>query len=264
MIQFHIFPGGVKRIVTFSYDDGNRRDAWLVDLFNRYKVKGTFHLNAANYLKKTEDELSAIRRLYAGHEIACHTVHHGWLNKMPPATRVREVLEDRMVLEKLSGTPVVGMSYPSGAYNKETEACLAACGIVYSRTTNNGGFSIPEDFLAWHPTAHHSEAAPLIDDFMANLTSQWRDPLFYIWGHSHEFQTDADYAAMEDIVRRLSGSDQIWYATNFEIYSYVKALRSLIVSADETMLYNPSAIDVWVEKDKSEIIKIPAGTTVTL
>lgn len=36
MIQYHVFPGGKKRIVTFSYDDGNPRDERLVEMFNKY------------------------------------------------------------------------------------------------------------------------------------------------------------------------------------------------------------------------------------
>ena len=49
MIQFHVYPGGKKRIVTYSYDDGHKNDERLIALFNKYKVKGTFHLNGKNY-----------------------------------------------------------------------------------------------------------------------------------------------------------------------------------------------------------------------
>jgi hypothetical protein len=42
------------------------------------------------------------------------------------------------------------------------------------------------------------------------------------------------------------------------------AQRALKVSADERIFYNPTATDVWVEKDKKQIICIPAGKTVRL
>lgn len=29
MIQFHVYPGGSKRIVTFSFDDGSQNDVRL-------------------------------------------------------------------------------------------------------------------------------------------------------------------------------------------------------------------------------------------
>ena len=69
---------------------------------------------------------------------------------------------------------------------------------------------------------------------------------------------------MEQILQKLAGNDKIWYATNLEIYNYMMAQQRLQISADETMLYNPSDIDVWAEKDKTQIIHIPAGDTVIL
>ena len=41
MVQFHVYPGGKRRIVTFSYDDGNPKDARLIELFNAYWVIAT-------------------------------------------------------------------------------------------------------------------------------------------------------------------------------------------------------------------------------
>ena len=46
MIQFHVYPGGKKRIVTFSYDDGHPNDVRRIELFDKYAVKGTFHLKS--------------------------------------------------------------------------------------------------------------------------------------------------------------------------------------------------------------------------
>ena len=56
MIQFHVYPGGLKRIVTFSFDDGSQNDVRLISLFDKYRLKATFHLNGKNYIGKTEDE----------------------------------------------------------------------------------------------------------------------------------------------------------------------------------------------------------------
>lgn len=263
MIQFHCYPGGRKRVVTFSYDDGHPNDARLIELFNRYGVKGTFHLNGANYLGADEARRADVRALYAGHEIACHTVHHGWLDKMPAASMINELMQDRRILEEIAGYPVVGMSYPSGAYSAEAENALRACGILYSRTVRGTqGFGLPEDWLAWHPTSHHKTALPLAEKFMETLDSEWFQPLFYVWGHSHELREESDWAQMERLVSTLGGSEKIWYATNIEIYDYLAAVRQLRVSADESLLYNPTRLDVWVEKDKREIIRVPAGETV--
>ncbi|MBQ8311227.1 MAG: polysaccharide deacetylase family protein [Clostridia bacterium] len=265
MIQFNVYPGGVRRIVTFSYDDGHENDARLIELFNKYGVKATFHLNGIKYLGMSDAETEAVRKLYLGHEISCHTLRHGKPANMADVSVVNETLEDRKILERIAGYPVVGMSYPSGSFSKRVIEILSACGIVYSRTTlATQKFSLPENFLTWHPTCHHRDALPLCPKFMESLDSEWTSPLFYIWGHAHELRTPDDWAYMEEIIKSLAGSDKIWYATNIEFYDYKTAQRALRISADEKILFNPTAIDVWVEKDKVDVIRIPAGQTVYL
>ncbi len=263
MIQFHVYPGGKKRIVTFSYDDGSQNDARLIALFNRYGVKATFHLIGGKY--KTADTKTAaeLRTLYTGHEVACHTLSHGWPARMPAASLVTEIMEDRKILEKIFARPILGMSYPCGVCDKDVTSILAACGILYSRTTRaTDRFRLPDAFLLWDPTCHHRDAQKLAEKFMDTLDSEWTSPLFYIWGHSHELKTEEDWAYMEALLKTLSKSDKIWYATNMEIYSYFTAQQHLQISADETIFYNPSDIPVWVERDKKEILEIPAGKTV--
>lgn len=263
MVQFHIYPGGKRRIVTFSYDDGNPKDAQLIELFNAYGVKSTFHLNGKNYLSATEEEMETLRSLYAGHEISCHTLNHGFPTRMPDQSVVSEVLEDRKVLEKIAQYPVIGMSYPCGDYDDGVIAAMQSCGIVYSRTTESTKrFPLPKDFMRWHPTCHHRDALPLCEQFLENLDSQWSNPLLYIWGHSYELRTEEDWAYMEQILKTISNNDKIWYATNLEIYNYMAAQKRLQISVDERVFYNPSDITVWVERNKTDIIEIPAGKTV--
>ena len=264
MIQYSIFPNGKRRIVTFSYDDGHEeKDTRLVELFNKYKVKGTFHLNISELTES--EKIIKKRELYKGHEISCHTAHHGWPAAMPLQSLIDEVIKNRLVLEKITESPVVGMSYPFGFYNSDIISVMRATGIVYSRTVNSTfGFTLPDNFLEWHPTCHHKDALPLCDKFMSSLDLTWSAPLLYIWGHSHEFNSEEDWAVMIKILEKISENEKIWYATNYEIYEYLTAQKSLVISADETVFHNPSAIDVWVEKDKKQIIYIPAGKTVTI
>ena len=266
MIQFNVFPGGVKRIVTFSYDDGPANDIRLVELFNKYGVKGTFHLNSRKYIGMSEEELDVIRKTYNGHEISCHTVQHGWLNRMLPSSIVNEVMEDRKLLEHIAGYPVVGMSYPYGTYDDDVIAAIRACGIVYCRTTlkEHHALEFPKNFLAWHPTCHHKDIGQYINSYINNIERSWHSPLFYIWGHSYEFDTEEKWAELEGYIAQLAAlKDKIWFATNIEIYNYIKAQRDLVVSADESIIHNPSAITVWVSRNK-EIIKIEPGETVYL
>ena len=83
-------------------------------------------------------------------------------------------------------------------------------------------------------------------------------PLFYVWGHSFEFPRDNNWERFEDFCKAASGDPDVWYATNIEIYDYVMALRALRFSADRTMVYNPTATDVWIDVEK-QTVHCPAG-----
>ena len=184
---------------------------------------------------------------------------------MPMQSVVSETMENRLLLEKIAKYPVVGMSYPSGSFNSEAFSAMKACGIVYSRTTlDTKNFHLPDDFMRWHPTCRHKFALELCDSFLENLDSQWVGPLFYIWGHSHEFRREEDGQMIEAPLKKLAFNDKIWYATNIDIYNYMTAQRAISISADQKTFYNPTAIDVWLEKDKQQVIHIPAGKTVTI
>ena len=263
MIQFHVYPGGLKRIVTFSFDDGSQNDVRLISLFDKYRLKATFHLNGKNYIGKTEDELKTVWAFYQNHEIACHTLSHGWPSRMPNASLVTEIMRDWDILEKITGYPVTGMSYPSGSYSRNVISVMDSCGIEYSRTVKaTNDFDLPENFLEWNPSCHFKSAMPLAERFLRDIDSQWTKPLFYIWGHSHEIRNEDDWEETEQLLKLLANNNKIWYATNMEIFDYISAQKMLKISADERIFYNPTATDLWVEKDKAKIIKIPAGTRI--
>ena len=47
----------------------------------------------------------------------------------------------------------------------------------------------------------------------------------------------------------------MWYATNMEVYDYVKAYDNLVFSLDGKTVYNPSAIDVYLDYYGYNVIK---------
>ena len=63
----------------------------------------------------------------------------------------------------------------------------------------------------------------------------------------------------------MGGKEDIWYATNIEIYDYIEAYNRLQWSADMTMVHNPSAISVWIKKaphdEDSITVEIKPGET---
>ena len=81
-----------------------------------------------------------------------------------------------------------------------------------------------------------------------------------MWGHSFEFENRHNWDHLENLCQKLSGHDDVWYATNIEIYNYVNAYNSLIFSADETIVYNPTHFTIWFDIDGKLYSIKPAET----
>ena len=112
----YLYPGGLAKAITFSYDDGQVYDRRLIEIFNQAGFKGTFHLNSGNLDKDGYVQKAELPTLYAGHEIACHGVTHRHPRQMNQTEWLREVWQDRLTLEELTGGIVQGMSYAFGEY----------------------------------------------------------------------------------------------------------------------------------------------------
>lgn len=278
MIYKNLFPGGKPKALTFSYDDATAQDLRLIGIFKRYGMKATFNINSGRVYRTLPDQIRSqnrvlspeeIRTAYQGFEVAIHGYSHPFLHQIPRDMIPFEIMEDRRELEKIVGYPVRGMAYPFGAYNDSLTAQLRQMGIAYARSAyGTDRFDLPENFLTWHPTCHHnSERLDELTDRFIHMKDIGGLKAFYLWGHSYEFDVDDNWEVIENFCRKTAFKEDVWYATNIEIYDYVQALDRLVASCDGKLLYNPSAMDVWVSKDQSlwtagEKICVPAGKTI--
>ncbi|MBQ7669804.1 MAG: polysaccharide deacetylase family protein [Clostridia bacterium] len=263
-IETRLWKNGCTRAVSFTFDDGRFEDYRLVELFNKYGVKGAFHLCNPGFLESCGYKVEKLvdpadyKKLYEGQEISCHLMHHPFPKWQPTEAILREAMDNRRFLEDLCGYPVRGMSYPFANYDQRVIDILHAAGLVYSRTANDtNAFGLPEDFMRWDPTCNWSQAEGLVDKFFSPMRYDFMR-LFYIWGHSYELSSEEKWADMERLLQKLSGRDDVWYATNIEIYDYMQAVRALRFSAECDTVYNPSAIPVWFEADR-EVFKAEPG-----
>lgn len=225
------FPGGKTRALTFSYDDGVSQDMRLVTLFNLYGLKGTFNLNSGIQSRENtwQNRDVLVRRmdpevlpaLYAGHEIAAHTRTHPSLYKLSDEALAQEIREDKLALERQFGQPVLGMAYPFGDCDARILMAVRDAGLLYGRRVQTtGGFRLPADPRAWDATCHHN------DERLMDLADAFLAPgedlrLFYVWGHSYEFDVDRSWARMEDFCAKVGRRDDVWYATNGEIVTWM-------------------------------------------
>lgn len=263
-ISLNRFAGGKPKCLTLSYDDGVVEDRQLVEIMNRHGIRGTFHLNSASLGRGNRVSADEVAALYRGHEVSAHSASHPFLDHLPVVQIVNELLDDRKALESLVGYPVRGMSYPFGAFSPAVLAVLPQVGIEYARTTaSHGGFGLPQDFLTWNPTCHHkANLMDLAAKFLAVQRHQ-RMNLFYVWGHAYEFPKDDQWGMIEEFCRTVGGKSDVWYATNIEIVDYLNAVKALRFSAAGSIVYNPSAISVWITAD-GQAVEIPSGQTIKL
>lgn len=261
---YYCFPEGKHKVLTMSYDDGKLEDKRLVDIFNRYNIKGTFHINGGLFNNKERINKEEIDDLYRGHEIACHTLTHPTIARCPKEQIVNEVLRDREILEDIVQRPVRGLSYPNGSYNELIKEMLPMLGIAYSRTINSTqGFGLPSNFMEWHPTCHHNMNLMKLGKEFAELHKKQYLYMMYVWGHSYEFEKDNNWEVIEEFCEYISNREDIWYATNIEIFDYLQAIERLIYTASGNGVYNPSALDVWISVN-DQVIKVEGGQYTTL
>lgn len=273
------FPGGKRKALTMSYDDGKIYDRRLIEIFNRYGIKGSFHLNSGRIGKESYVEAKEIEKLYEGHEVSLHTYSHPTSSHTPREQLIFEIMKDRELLEKYSGQIVRGLSYPNGSFDKKVAELFKSLGVVYGRTTvHTDGYELPEDYMFWNPTMHHTrglvkwnpdlkpDREVLMNkakDFANLWTGPKNMPVLYVWGHSYEFNDDDTWEVMEQFCEYIGRQNDIWFATNIEIYDYMQAVERLEFSAECTMVHNPSAISVWIDVDDKSV-EVKSGETLRL
>lgn len=268
---FMRFPGGKLKALTFSYDDGVEQDKRLIEIFKKHNLRATFNLNSGQYApegtvypegqihrRMTEAQVSALYN-QDGIEVAVHGSTHPWLDHMPMNMVTKDLIDDREKLEKQFGTIVRGMAYPYGTYNDDVVDCMRSVGIVYSRTVHSShDFNMPSDWMRLPATCHHNdpELMQLAKRFIEDST--WGRPaMFYLWGHSYEFEERNNWEVIEEFTEYMANRDDIWYATNIEIYDYQEAFKRLQFSVDGTMVKNPSGITVWFYLNGKEYAVAP-------
>ena len=166
---------------------------------------------------------SDVKEIYAGHEVAVHTLTHPNLTQVDDAEVIRQVEQDRLNLSDIAGYEVVGMAYPCGGVNHDDRVAALIkehTGVKYSRTiTCNQDFCPQDDLLRFHPTVYH-----LKWDDMMSLGRQFVEletdspKIFYIWGHSYELDYEiTHWNKLEEFFQLISNRDDIFYGTNKEV-----------------------------------------------
>lgn len=272
------FPGFKSNCLTLSYDDGVRQDARMIELMKQYGIAGTFNINSGLmapegttypesqiFGRMTESQCKALYSDEPLVEVATHGVWHRSPDTLSSVQMVNEIMDDRKKLEGMFGGICRGHAYANGRFSTDTLRILETCGIAYARTTKSTyKFKLPDNWLQLNPTCHHADPRlmELADQFL-DMNSGAVLGLFYLWGHTYEFDEHKNWDVIEEFFKKVSHNDNIWYATNIQVYDYLTAAKQAQFSADERTVYNPTRITLYF-KNFEKFVTVPGGETVSL
>lgn len=249
-----LYPYGKRKAFNITYDDGVTQDVRFVQLLNRYGLKGTFNLNSAlmeNGFAWTHETGLIVKRmmpcdigsLYAGHEIASHTLTHPYMDSLAKEEILYELTQDKVNLEKLFGMEIKGFAVPFHYYSELIASCVQECGFAYARISEESySFAPQDDYYNWKATVFHG------CDNLEDWTRQFLDAtdelaLFQIVGHSYDLDVEDKWELMEHVFDLISKENDILPMTTIEIIDYLKAMGNAQIT--DTHIQNNSNIRLW-------------------
>lgn len=228
---------GKNKALTFSFDDGVLQDIKLIEIFNKYGIKGTFNLNSARlgtfgtvpYANGTKigrhDKVCPqdVKSVYDGQEVAVHTLVHPALCTLDDISVIYQVETDRKILSDLCGYEVVGMAYPGGPPNNDKRVqklIKEHTGVKYARSyPSTHTFELPKNLYEIESSIYFQHPDKMFELGQEFLNLKTETPkLFYIWGHSYELDQDKiSWERFEEFLKMMSNKTDIFYGTNKQV-----------------------------------------------
>jgi peptidoglycan/xylan/chitin deacetylase (PgdA/CDA1 family) len=233
----------VKLIVTTSWDDVTVLDLKLLDLLDKYKLKGSFYVIGKLVGKRvSEDQL---RHISETHEIGAHTMKHVTLTRVSNEEAKKEIKESKRFLEKIIENEVTSFAYPKGKYNKKHVKMVKDAGFVCARTIEpfyfeaaGDPYEIPVSLWAFpHKFRDLNAIRRLIKNFpfiAVNplLIKNWntlgkeifdvlieQGGIFHVFGHAWQVNEIEGWTKLEDLFCHMAFQKKAIYTTLTE---YVK------------------------------------------
>ena len=249
-----LYPNGKPKAFNATYDDGVLQDVRFVDLLNKYHLKGTFNLNSGLMEKEFEwvhEKGFVVKRLskdkaislYQGHEVACHTLTHPYMDHLSEAEILYELQADKKNLEKLFGREIRGFAVPFEYYSELIENCVKQSGFSYARISEESrSFTPQKDYYKWKTTIFHTV------DSLVDIVQQFMDTdeelaLLQIVGHSYDLDAENMWDKMESVFLRIASQNDILPMTTIELIEYLQAMDQAEIT--DRYIQNNSVISLW-------------------
>ncbi len=239
------------KIITTSWDDGNKLDLKLLDLLNKYNLKGTFYIPKNSELKSLTDQ--EIELIAETQELGAHTLTHPDLTKLSSDEEIsQEIKGSKDFLEQLTGKEIKMFAYPAGKFDLRTKQAVKEAGFIAARVTKQFEFNISQAKFEFATTLHvyHSNFRkrnknphhyskflfqPLQNSFSQilklklpkksffswlNLSQALFDcflvkgKIYHLWGHSWEIEKYGMWDDLENLCRYVSHRQDCLYLNN--------------------------------------------------
>ena len=267
------YPDGKYKALIMSYDDGLDDDIALAQLFDRYGIIGTFHLNsglldtrAIWYQGKPNEFLGTylskdtLLYVFKNHEIAVHGTYHKALVGLSNEEILEEINVDIENLTILSDRKISSMAYAFGSTNDHVAEVIGTTPLTNARTVKPSyNFELPQDYYLWNPTCHDSEALEYLEAYIS-LDSPSLS-LFYVWGHSWELRDTLRNQNILKFCNEIGDRDDIWYTGAGDFADYHASLKVLEIGPQQ--IVNPEGNGVVYYREKGQLKSLNPGQRLT-
>ena len=267
------YPDGKYKALIMSYDDGLDDDIALAQLFDRYGIIGTFHLNSGlldtraiwnegkpNEILQTYLSKDTLVHVFKNHEIAVHGTYHKALVGLSDKEILEEINVDIENLTILSDRKISSMAYAFGSTNDHVAEVIGTTPLTNARTVKSSyNFDLPEDYYLWNPTCHDSEALEYLEAYLS-LDSPSLS-LFYVWGHSWELRDTLRNQNILKFCNEIGDRDDIWYTGAGNFADYHASLKALEIGPQQ--IVNPEGNGVVYYREKGQLKSLNPGQRLT-
>jgi len=241
------------RIVTTSWDDGDRADLKLAEGLRSRGIGGTFYIPITPYRGRQTLDRAELRSLSSeGFEIGAHGFSHKVLWGLAAEELAKEVGPCKPTLEDILGREVRMFCYPCGRYDSNVVSALKDAGYCGARTVrmlatrlNFKPFEMPTTVQIFpHPRSNYLRnlaRARKLEGLQVYLTQRkrlgnWVDlgkrlfdsvlqngGIWHLYGHSWEIEELGLWEDLGKILDYVCKRRGVMYVPNCELLRFLPA-----------------------------------------
>ena len=240
-----------RRIVTTSWDDGDRADLRLAELLRSREIGGTFYVPITPFEARPPLGHAELRTLSSeGFEIGAHSVSHKLLWGLAAEELAQEVSPCKPMLEDVLGTEVRMFCYPCGRYDANVIRTLKEAGYWGARTVRMlatrlefNPFEMPTSVqimphrkFSYMKNVARARKLEGVQVFLAHMTrlNNWIElgkrlfdsvlqtgGMWHLYGHSHEIEKLGLWRDLEEMLDYVGNHKEVMYVPNCEVIQFL-------------------------------------------